>query len=73
MDAFPTIYNFFRPFVKLTSLLVLAQENEALKQYVNPLFHDKNEECKEKLKEFPDIVKCIDTVVQVNNREEKQS
>jgi len=70
MDAFFAVYDILKTYVRIASLLALAQEHKALEQYVNPIFHSKNKECKEKLKEFLDIVKCIDIIIKGLSRKE---
>jgi len=64
MDNLLAVYDILKTYIRLASHLALAQECEALEQYVTIAFQNKNEECKKKLKEFPDILKCINIIIE---------
>jgi len=70
MDSLLAVYDLLMLYIRLSSLLALVQEHKTLRQYIVPIFNIQNSKFKRKLKEFPDILKCIDTITRCLTRKE---
>jgi len=70
LDSLPGIFDIVNAYVRLASVLALTQEYKPLEQYIENLFYSMHNKVKKKIENFPDVIKCIDTIIEELTRKE---
>ena len=63
LDTLENVLKVVGAYFQFVSILALAKENQYLKRYMGVRFYSKHEETKKRLENFPDVIKCLDSLI----------
>lgn len=73
IDSLPAVFDILKTYVRLSSFLVLGKEDPILEQYIMNMLSIKDKKIKQKLKNFPDVLKSIKTLKESLSKREVYS